>query len=260
MTEHHPRTSGAIASAVLTTAAAMLAGGAVEAVLASAREALRLAPKDARAHYVLGQCLLALKQPAQAEEAFAMAQTLEPNWIDARINRGLARYRQGDIQNAIKTMREALRRQPGLTEIIVNAPCFSRGTRILTDKGEIAIERLEIGDLVVTASEDKRPIRWIGRRAYDGRMIAGKPHVLPIRIYAGALSEGLPARDLYVSPEHALFIDGALIPTRHSSTAPRSCRSRLSSGSNISTSNSTPTTSFSPKLRMRNPSAIATTA
>jgi hypothetical protein len=92
-------------------------------------------------------------------------------------------------------------------------PCFRRGTRILTENGEIPVENLAIGDMVVTAS-GVRPIKWIGRRAYDGRFVTGNRHILPIRIEADALADGVPARDLFVSPEHAMVIDGLFFPAR----------------------------------------------
>ncbi|MGP0089273.1 MAG: Hint domain-containing protein [Xanthobacteraceae bacterium] len=87
--------------------------------------------------------------------------------------------------------------------------CFVAGSRILTPSGELCVEDLKIGDLVRTSEGRSVPVRWIGRRVV-ARAFADELS-LPIRIKAGALAEGVPSRDLLVSPDHALFVDGLLI-------------------------------------------------
>ena len=96
------------------------------------------------------------------------------------------------------------------TTEVTNAPCFCRGMLILTERGEVAVEDLAIGDRVVTLSGETMPIRWLGRRTVAKRF-ADPLSSWPIRIKAGALAENVPSRDLMVSPDHALLVDDVLI-------------------------------------------------
>jgi hypothetical protein len=96
----------------------------------------------------------------------------------------------------------------------IEPACYLAGTRILTREGEVAVEKLAIGDRIMTISGEAKRIKWIGKRAYDPRFVAGSRGILPIRIRCGALGDELPRRDLSVSPEHALFIDGMLVPAK----------------------------------------------
>ncbi|MCH4091667.1 Hint domain-containing protein [Acetobacter sp.] len=92
------------------------------------------------------------------------------------------------------------------------APCYCPGTLIATAAGETPVEALAIGDLVRTASGVLRPIRWIGRRAYDGVFARGNPDLIPVTFEKGSLGSSLPKRALTVSPLHAMCVEGYLIP------------------------------------------------
>jgi Hint domain len=92
--------------------------------------------------------------------------------------------------------------------------CFCRGTLIRTPDGEVPVEMLAIGDLVLTATGVARPIKWIGQRSYAARFAYGRRHILPICVAAGAIGNRVPSRDLWLSPNHALYLDGVLIEAR----------------------------------------------
>ncbi|HMF68072.1 MAG TPA: Hint domain-containing protein, partial [Phyllobacterium sp.] len=89
--------------------------------------------------------------------------------------------------------------------------CFLQGTSILTPTGEVRIEDLQIGDFVETVGGEVVPIKWIGRQAYKRASTSSNENVMPIRISRRALDQTTPHRDLYLSPNHALLIDGVLI-------------------------------------------------
>jgi hypothetical protein len=100
----------------------------------------------------------------------------------------------------------------GGTLIDLQVPCFVKGTRIATPSGDIPVEQLAIGDHVLLLCGRSKPVRWIGRRSYNGRFVAGRADVLPILVRADALADGIPRRDLMISPLHALYLDGMLVP------------------------------------------------
>jgi len=107
---------------------------------------------------------------------------------------------------------------PYLPVIPFSFGCFVAGTRILTDTGKIPVEALRIGQSVVVVRQDGnralRPIRWIGHRTIDVTRHADPTLVCPIRIRAHAFAPNAPQRDLLVSPDHAIFAGGLLIPAR----------------------------------------------
>ena len=93
--------------------------------------------------------------------------------------------------------------------------CYLRGTCIRTPEGERRIEELRIGDPVVTISGESKPIKWIGRQRFKKSGKCWPKDFEPIRISRFALDERTPHRDLWVSPNHAIYIDGVLIPAKY---------------------------------------------
>ena len=94
--------------------------------------------------------------------------------------------------------------------------CVLRGTEILTADGMVPVESLEIGDLVLTESGYLKPIKWIARNSFQKvRGSKWDESVLPIRIARLAIDTDVPARELYLSPWHSVFINKYLIPVQY---------------------------------------------
>jgi Hint domain len=88
--------------------------------------------------------------------------------------------------------------------------CFMAGTLIGTPDGELTVESLKRGDRVLTQDGRVATVDWLGIQTISMRF-ADKLRVQPIRIRAGAIAENVPSRDLLVSSDHAILVEGALI-------------------------------------------------
>jgi hypothetical protein len=107
--------------------------------------------------------------------------------------------------------------QTAQTQSVALSPaCFASGTRIHATRGDIAVEDLVAGDRVVTEAGGTRGIVWIGHRHLDLARQPDPEAARPVRIMAGAFAEDAPRRDLFLSPEHAVYLAAidALVPIR----------------------------------------------
>ena len=93
----------------------------------------------------------------------------------------------------------------------IDLACFLRGTLILTPDGEVPVERLRAGDLVVTGAGQAVLIKAVRLRTFVGDQ-HGSGRAQPVCIMAGALAPDVPKRELYVSPDHSMYLGGVLVP------------------------------------------------
>ncbi len=87
--------------------------------------------------------------------------------------------------------------------------CFLAGTAIRTPLGDVAVEKLAIGQLVSTHDHRELPVKWIGRQTVVPRF-TDPMLTAPICIKVGALGDNMPSRDLYTSAGHGMYLDGVL--------------------------------------------------
>ncbi|ABV92013.1 hypothetical protein Dshi_0264 [Dinoroseobacter shibae DFL 12 = DSM 16493] len=96
-------------------------------------------------------------------------------------------------------------------------PCFRAGTRIVTPKGAVPVESLRPGDEVLTLDHEVQTVLWAGARQVSLAEQIANARLRPVRIAAGALGPGCPARPLWLSRQHRVLLtraDGAecLVP------------------------------------------------
>lgn len=94
-----------------------------------------------------------------------------------------------------------------IEEVII---CFTPGTLIATKRGEKPVQQLKVGDQVFTRDNGPQELRWIGRRNLNRHELNQMPQYFPILIRAGALGDGVPQRDMMVSPNHRMLITSEL--------------------------------------------------
>jgi hypothetical protein len=103
-------------------------------------------------------------------------------------------------------------------DAITLVPCFAAGTRISTARGEVAVEAIGVGErvrvLLGGGTNGLAEVIWVGRREVDCARHPQPRKVWPVRVAAGAFGEGMPHSELWLSPDHAVYVKGVLIPVR----------------------------------------------
>lgn len=105
---------------------------------------------------------------------------------------------------------------PGVYDMVITK-CFLTGTHLLTPQGEVTVENLKAGDHVMTLEDGQqvsKEIIWAGNMDVNVNHYEHKGPIYPVRIKAHAFGLNQPCRDLLVTPEHTIFVDGGLIPAR----------------------------------------------
>ena len=93
--------------------------------------------------------------------------------------------------------------------------CYLRGTRIRTPRESVESKSSRSVIQLSHLSGESKPIKWIGRQRFKKSSECWPKDFEPIRISRFALDERTPHRDLYLSPNHAIYIDGVLIPAKY---------------------------------------------
>lgn len=89
---------------------------------------------------------------------------------------------------------------------------------IQTPTGDVPVEKIRHGDTVtayVNGSAENQSVIWVGKAHATVR--AGLPDDeagYPVRILKDAIEEGVPYKDMLITPEHCLFFDGKFVPVR----------------------------------------------
>jgi len=89
--------------------------------------------------------------------------------------------------------------------------CFTADTLIDTANGPVRVQDLRVGDLIATLDHGLQPLEALLSRHVDEATLQKLPKLAPVRINAGALGQGLPLRDLLVSPQHRFLARSVVV-------------------------------------------------
>ena len=96
-------------------------------------------------------------------------------------------------------------------------PCYVSGSHIRAASGDVAIDTIRVGQDVVVIRDGRQcleSVKWIGHCRIDLSRHAYREQAAPIRLRKGCIGDNQPDRDLFVSPEHCLVIEGRCVPAK----------------------------------------------
>ena len=120
------------------------------------------------------------------------------------MNKAICKTESASLWSASRPVKPAAGVDATIPEKIV--PCFTPGTAIATPRGETLVEDLIVGTRVLTRDNGIKHISWVGHKKVTTEDLETTPSIRPIFIKAGALGDGLPERDMQVSPYHRMLV------------------------------------------------------
>ncbi|MCB1338334.1 MAG: Hint domain-containing protein [Maritimibacter sp.] len=96
----------------------------------------------------------------------------------------------------------------GVPERFALVAGFGPGVRLLTAAGEVPVERLATGDLLVTRDGPPAPVLWLGRRTFGQAPSGRAPGLAPVEVAPSALGPGVPSRPTPLAPASRVLLGG----------------------------------------------------
>lgn len=88
--------------------------------------------------------------------------------------------------------------------------CFAQGTMFDTPDGLQLVEHIAAGDLITTMDHGPQQVTWVYAKSWSSREMMQMENLRPVTICAGAFGNGLPRRDLRVSQQHRVLVQGPI--------------------------------------------------
>ncbi|SPH17865.1 hypothetical protein DEA8626_01392 [Defluviimonas aquaemixtae] len=101
---------------------------------------------------------------------------------------------------------DRIARRDEINTLSRSIPCFTPGTHLATPQGEVPADTVRPGDRLITRDNGAQKVLWCGRVCYGWRALGLNPLLRPVRFASGSLGNGLPERDLTVSPNHRMLL------------------------------------------------------
>lgn len=145
-----------------------------------------------------------LQQTATGDVFFRPSSSTVNEWDDITVIYGVTVRNAAPQSNSTGIAKIGF--NPSIKDIPILPVCFVAGTLIETDAGFVAVEKLKVGDKVLTRDNGFKEIFWIGSIKLSAADLRDNPGQRPIRISAGALGPQVPSLDLLVSPQHRVLV------------------------------------------------------
>ncbi|MFK7940427.1 MAG: Hint domain-containing protein [Roseovarius sp.] len=189
----------------------LIAGDSIQTTLVALDDSTNLNPDGSKTVDVLandinstGGTLFVTHINGQAVSAGGIVTLASGQQVQLNLDGTLTVIGDGDTEEFAFTYTAAS--SAGGTDVgfvtVNSVPCFVAGTLIKTPNGNVAVESLQPGDMVITKDNGAQPLRWIGTRTVEA-----KGEFAPIRIKANALGTH---DTLMLSPLHRVLIRDSL--------------------------------------------------